>query len=243
MESPSLDIPNPPGCIPLSPAPGDPSLAGGLDWVIPRGPSQPQPFCESLEGSEMFSALFLCPVSEQSTPRMEQSSDQNNSRKRHSFKTTLADRGEQQHHHICPCQPLSKHVGWFNPTTLLKHFPLPCWAWQHFCSSRQTIPSGKPGPSRGVTAPEPAQGWAVASLQWHKQPAAASWDGPAQESRHWATHQKTTFYCSLPPASLLLFISTTHLYLYNTFHCHFPHLYLRHPGLYLHYLFLFCCTE
>ncbi|RMB93973.1 hypothetical protein DUI87_29559 [Hirundo rustica rustica] len=39
VESPSGDIPNPPGCIPVSPAPGDPALAGGLDWMISRGPS------------------------------------------------------------------------------------------------------------------------------------------------------------------------------------------------------------
>lgn len=41
MESPSGDIQTPPGHIPVSPAPDDPTLAGGLDWMISRGPSNP----------------------------------------------------------------------------------------------------------------------------------------------------------------------------------------------------------
>lgn len=30
-----------PGCVSVSAAPGDPALAGRLDWMISRGPSQP----------------------------------------------------------------------------------------------------------------------------------------------------------------------------------------------------------
>lgn len=37
----SLDIRTPPGDIPVSPAPGDPALAGALDWMVSRGPSNP----------------------------------------------------------------------------------------------------------------------------------------------------------------------------------------------------------
>jgi len=42
VESPSLgDIQDPPGQGPVQPALGDPALAGGLDWIIPRGHFQP----------------------------------------------------------------------------------------------------------------------------------------------------------------------------------------------------------
>ena len=44
----SGDTQNSPGCGPVQPALGDPALAGGLDWVIPRGPFQPLPFCDSV---------------------------------------------------------------------------------------------------------------------------------------------------------------------------------------------------
>jgi len=42
----SGDIQNPRGRGPVQPALREPALAGGLDWVIPRGPFQPLPFCE-----------------------------------------------------------------------------------------------------------------------------------------------------------------------------------------------------
>ncbi|XP_059695551.1 small ribosomal subunit protein uS9m isoform X1 [Haemorhous mexicanus] len=35
------DLPKPPGSIPVFPAPGDLALAGGVDWVIPKVPSNP----------------------------------------------------------------------------------------------------------------------------------------------------------------------------------------------------------
>ena len=44
----SGDIQDPPGQGPVQPALGDPALAGGLDWVIPRGPFQPRTFCEAV---------------------------------------------------------------------------------------------------------------------------------------------------------------------------------------------------
>ena len=44
----SGDIQDPPGQGPLQPTVGDPALAGGLDWVIHRGPFQPRPFCDSV---------------------------------------------------------------------------------------------------------------------------------------------------------------------------------------------------
>ena len=47
----SGDIQNPPGHGPMQPAVGDPALAGGLDWMIPRGPFQSLPFCDSVTGS------------------------------------------------------------------------------------------------------------------------------------------------------------------------------------------------
>jgi len=43
----SGDIQNPPGQGPVQPASGDPASAEGLDWMIPRGPFQPLPFCSS----------------------------------------------------------------------------------------------------------------------------------------------------------------------------------------------------
>ncbi|NXA40042.1 KHDR2 protein, partial [Eudromia elegans] len=42
----SGDLPNPPGCHPVPRAVGVPAGAGGLDWMISRGPFQPQPFCD-----------------------------------------------------------------------------------------------------------------------------------------------------------------------------------------------------
>jgi len=49
LESPALEIfKTPPGCGPVQPAVGDPASAGGLDWVTPRGPFQPRPFCDSV---------------------------------------------------------------------------------------------------------------------------------------------------------------------------------------------------
>jgi len=44
----SGDIQDPPGQGPAQPAVGDPASAGGLDWMIPRGPFQPQTFCDSV---------------------------------------------------------------------------------------------------------------------------------------------------------------------------------------------------
>ena len=44
----SGDIQDPPGHGPVQPAVGDPALAGGLDWVIHRGPFRPPPFCDSV---------------------------------------------------------------------------------------------------------------------------------------------------------------------------------------------------
>jgi len=43
VESPSL---------PVQPALGDPALAEELDWMIPRGPFQALPFCDSVCGCE-----------------------------------------------------------------------------------------------------------------------------------------------------------------------------------------------
>ncbi|PKU43163.1 hypothetical protein llap_6525 [Limosa lapponica baueri] len=49
VESPSLgDTQNPPGCIPVQPASGEPALAGGVDYIISRGPFQPLQFCDSV---------------------------------------------------------------------------------------------------------------------------------------------------------------------------------------------------
>jgi len=42
----SGDIQDSPGQGPVQPAVGDPASAGGLDQKIPRGPFQPQPFCD-----------------------------------------------------------------------------------------------------------------------------------------------------------------------------------------------------
>jgi len=44
----SGDIQNLPGQGPVQPAVGDPALAGGLDWMIPRGLSQRPPFCDAV---------------------------------------------------------------------------------------------------------------------------------------------------------------------------------------------------
>jgi len=44
----SGDIQKPAGCSPVQPALGDPDLAGGLDFMIPRGPFQPLLFCDSV---------------------------------------------------------------------------------------------------------------------------------------------------------------------------------------------------
>jgi len=44
----SGDIQDPPGRGPVQPALGDPASAGGLDWVIPRGPFQTLTFCDSV---------------------------------------------------------------------------------------------------------------------------------------------------------------------------------------------------
>ena len=38
-----------PGQGPVQPAVGDPALAGGLDWMIPRDLFQPLPFCDSVK--------------------------------------------------------------------------------------------------------------------------------------------------------------------------------------------------
>ena len=45
----SGDIQNPSGHDFMQPAVGDPALAGRLDWMIPRGPFQPLPFCDSVK--------------------------------------------------------------------------------------------------------------------------------------------------------------------------------------------------
>jgi len=45
----SGDIKDLSGQGPVQPAVGDPALAGGADWVIPRGPFQPLPFCDSVD--------------------------------------------------------------------------------------------------------------------------------------------------------------------------------------------------
>jgi len=44
----SGDIQDPPGRGPVQPALCDPASAGGLDQMIPRGPFQPRPFCDSV---------------------------------------------------------------------------------------------------------------------------------------------------------------------------------------------------
>jgi len=44
----SGDTQDPPGQGPVQPAVGDPASAGGLDWMIHRGPIQPLPFCDSV---------------------------------------------------------------------------------------------------------------------------------------------------------------------------------------------------
>lgn len=44
----NTDIPNPPGCVPESPAPGHPALAGALKWMISKDLSQPKKFCYSV---------------------------------------------------------------------------------------------------------------------------------------------------------------------------------------------------
>jgi len=44
----SGDTQDPPGQGPVQPAVGDPALAEGLDQIIPRGPFQPLPFCDSV---------------------------------------------------------------------------------------------------------------------------------------------------------------------------------------------------
>jgi len=44
----SGDIQDPPGHSPVQPGLGDPALEGGLDQLIPRGPFQPLPFCDSM---------------------------------------------------------------------------------------------------------------------------------------------------------------------------------------------------
>ena len=44
----SVDIQAPPRCGPVQPAVGDPAWAGDLDWMLPRGPFQPLPFCDSV---------------------------------------------------------------------------------------------------------------------------------------------------------------------------------------------------
>lgn len=41
IELTSGAIQTPPGDIPVSPAPHDPALAEGLDWMVSRGPSNP----------------------------------------------------------------------------------------------------------------------------------------------------------------------------------------------------------
>ena len=48
VESPSLEIQDPPGQGPAQPAVGDPASAGGLDWVTHRGPFQPLTLCDSV---------------------------------------------------------------------------------------------------------------------------------------------------------------------------------------------------
>ena len=45
----SGDTQNPPGRGLVQPALGDLALAGGLDQMIPRGPFQPLPFCDSVK--------------------------------------------------------------------------------------------------------------------------------------------------------------------------------------------------
>ena len=44
----SGDIQIPPGRSPVQPGVGDPALAGRLDYMIPRGPFQPLPSCDSV---------------------------------------------------------------------------------------------------------------------------------------------------------------------------------------------------
>jgi len=44
----SGDIQNLPRRGPVQPAVGDPALAGGLDEMVPGGPFQPLPFCDSV---------------------------------------------------------------------------------------------------------------------------------------------------------------------------------------------------
>ena len=51
-------IQDPPEHGPLEPALGDPALARGLDWMIPRGPFQPLPFCDFI-GDISFTAYSL----------------------------------------------------------------------------------------------------------------------------------------------------------------------------------------
>jgi len=49
-----------PGQGPVQPAVGDPALAVGLDQVIPRGPFQPLPFCDSVSPTESMALLLRC---------------------------------------------------------------------------------------------------------------------------------------------------------------------------------------
>jgi len=42
-------IQNPPGCSPVQSALGDPALAGGVDWMIPRVLFQPLTCCDSVK--------------------------------------------------------------------------------------------------------------------------------------------------------------------------------------------------
>lgn len=59
----SGDIPNPPGRVSAAPAPGDRALAGGLDGIFSRGPSQPRSFWDSVGWSlSLGGGWWRCPA-------------------------------------------------------------------------------------------------------------------------------------------------------------------------------------
>jgi len=60
----SGDIQDLPGQGPVQPAVGDPVLAGGLDWMIHRGPFQPLPFCDSMKGRADGYHMYFKPMGE-----------------------------------------------------------------------------------------------------------------------------------------------------------------------------------
>ena len=55
----SGDIQDLPGRGPMQPAVGDPASVGELGWMIPRGPFQRLPFCDSLPRVYFFSFLAV----------------------------------------------------------------------------------------------------------------------------------------------------------------------------------------